>query len=130
MKSIKLLGFLLGLMLLAGKVSAADPVAYEERSSASRYATSQSTMIVHSSGPVTIAGSTGYREVTIFNASNLVGGATVYYREDGFSTLISTIGTPIFPQRTERIETQNPITLQINGGPTTTTTIRRKIKQK
>jgi len=130
MKSIKLLGFLLGLMLLAGKVSAAVPTAMEERSRASQFATSQSTQIVHSSGPVTIAGSTGYREVTIFNASNLIGGATVYYREDGFSTLVSTLGTPIFPQQFERIETQNPIYLQINGGPTTTTTIRRKIKQK
>lgn len=130
MKSIKLLGFLLGLMLVAGKVSAAVPTAMEERSRASAFATAHTTQTVLSSGPVVIAGGTGYREISIFNAAALVGGATVYYREDGFSTLVSTFGFPIYPQQIVGIETQNPVYLQINGGPTTSTTIRRRIKQK
>lgn len=126
MNKTKFLGIVLGLTSLAGVAHAAEPVAMDERAVASKYAISYSTVSVSSSSVRTIAGGTGFRQITI---DNVHGTSTISYRLDGASTGMPTTGLVIRANTKETVETQSAISLRLFPG-TTAYDVRVQIKQK
>jgi hypothetical protein len=135
MKKLKLVGFLLGLMLLAGKVYASDPTPPEERVNASKYAISHSSVNVGSMTAVQVAAAgTGYRSITIANqpkdiVAPLSGGVTVFYRIDGLITGTTVWGQVLLPGEKVTVETQNSVRAQL-ASTASSATVRVMIKQK
>lgn len=132
MKSVKLLGFLLGLMLVASKLHAADPTPPEERAAASKYAVSYSSVNVGSMTAVAVApAGTGYRSITLSNfkpdlSSN---GTTMFYRIDGLTTGTTIWGRVLLPNTEVSVETQNSVRVQLATNASSTT-VRVQVRQK
>ena len=82
------------LILFAGVINAADPVYSLRGQPESAYNVSQSTVAVSSNTVSTDASVSGYRNTCIFNLSL---GSTVYYRIDGSTNNVATVGYPILP---------------------------------
>lgn len=77
----------------------------------STYAVSNSTVVVSSNTVLTIAATSGFRAIHIGNFSNP--GTTLYYRLDGSTASIPTVGWVIPPAGEERIESNAAINLQL-----------------
>ena len=122
--------FLLTALILIGfsaLARAGDPVSVMAWPN-SNYNISQSTMQISSTTVATIAADSGYRAVYISNLSNA--STTIYYRIDGSTASIPTVGWPIPPSALEaKIETDSVISLQLAAGATAID-VRRKIIKK
>ena len=111
-----LLMFSFALLFVAGKVFAGDPVSVMAWPN-SKYDITQSTVQVSSTTVLTIAAASTYRAVYISNWLN--SSTTIYYRIDGSTASIPTVGWPIPPGTIEhKIETDNVISLQLAAGAT------------
>jgi hypothetical protein len=110
-------------LFLCGLVRAAyamDPVTVRMGQPDSTWEISQSTITVSSATVTTIAAVTGYRVVHISNLAS--SGTTIYYRIDGSTASIPTVGFPIAPtERDHAIESNAVISLQLTSGAPGTT---------
>ncbi len=100
----------------AAKVAhAVEPVSVVPWLPESTYTLSQSTISVSSGTVTTISAVSGYRSVHISNFAN--SGTTLYYRIDGSTASIPTVGFPIAPSAQDHpIETNGVISLQLAAG--------------
>lgn len=100
-----------------GQVRAIEPVSVIPWLPESTYDISQSTISISSSAVTTIAAVSGYRAVHV---SNLTASTVLYYRIDGSTANIPTVGFPI-PAATadHTIESNGVISLQLAVGTTT-----------
>lgn len=106
---------------------ATSPVSVVTGQPESRYDYTNTTASISSFTVTTIAAVSGYREVTIANL--LTGANTVYYRVDGSTINLATVGIPILPATTERIESNQVIHL-IGEPLLAAKTVRYQIKRK
>lgn len=111
------------MLLLCGcvrHVYAMEPVTVRMGQPDSTYEVSQTTITIASTTVTTIAAVSGYREVHISNLANA--GTTIYYRIDGSTASIPTVGFPIAPtERDHKIESNAVISLQLAAGSGVTT---------
>ncbi len=124
-----LLMFTFALLFVAGKVFAGDPVSVMAWPN-SNYVLAQSSVQVSSGSVTTIAADSGYRCVYLSNLLNPT--TTIYYRIDGSTASIPTVGWPIPPGALEaKIETDGVISLQLAAGSgVTAIDVRRKTVKK
>lgn len=105
----------LGLALLFGPLCpafAAEPVfavAWPE----SEYGISQSTISISSTSVTTVAGSLGYRLLSMGEPTS---STTVYYRIDGSASNIPTVGWWFIPSQGHSIESNADVKLQLGAG--------------
>jgi hypothetical protein len=93
----------------------------------STYDITQSTIAISSSSVYAFPAVSGYRSVLIDNIANT--GTTVYYRVDGSTLSIPTVGWQILPSATEKIETNGVISLQL-GADISSVNVRQKTIRK
>lgn len=117
------------LLLGAGVVTAraGDPVSVSAFPN-SRYDVSQSTISVSSTTVTTLAAVSGYRAAYI-GQLGLTSGATIFYRVDGSTDSIPTVGSWILPGDVEKIETDNAIHLQLGAAQTAITARLRQVRK-
>lgn len=117
------------LLASVATVRAGDPVSVMAWPNSS-YSIAQSSVQVSSGSVTTIAADSGYRAVYISNLLNPT--TTIYYRIDGSTASIPTVGWPIPPGALEaKIETDSVISLQLAAGASVTAIdVRRKIIKK
>lgn len=101
------------LMLLATPLLAVQPVSFYPMHE-SGYDLAQSSVTLSSTSVTTISAVSGWREVKIANSLNPA--TTVYYRIDGSTNDITTVGWLILPREKETIETKGTINLQLPAG--------------
>lgn len=110
-----------------GELKAIEPVSVIPWLPESTYTISQSTISVSSTSVTTIAAVSGYRSVHLSNLLNT--STTLYYRIDGSTVSIGTVGYPIAPgDKDHAIETNGVISLQLAVGSSVgvfTKTIRK-----
>lgn len=102
---------LLAIAGLAVRAHAGDPVNAVARDSS--YTQSMSTITVSSSAVTTIAASTGWRE---FYVGDPASPSTVFFRCDGSTANITTVGWWIPAGQQQRIETNNACNFQVEAG--------------
>jgi len=127
MKKFLMTAFLL--FGLAAAAKAGDPVSVMAWPN-SNYVIAQSSVQISSTAVTTIAADSGYRAVYISNLLNPT--TTIYYRIDGSTASIPTVGWPIPPGALEaKIETDGVISLQLAAGSgVSAIDVRRKIIKK
>jgi len=123
---MKKLIFLVVLFAGAGSLFAGEPVSLMGWPN-STYSMSQSTISISSSAVTTHAATSGYQAVYISNLANA--GTTIYYRVDGSTISIPTVGWPIAPSQSEKIESNAVIYFQLAAGDTAITVPKKVIKK-
>ncbi len=120
------------MLLLAGcvrSIQAMEPVTVRMGQPDSTYEVSQSTIALSSTTVTTIAAVSGYREVHISNFATT--STTIYYRIDGSTLSIPTVGFPIAPtERDHKIESNAVISLQLGTGVSALSNIPTKTLRK
>lgn len=115
-------------LAFAAKVKAVEPVSVIPWLPESSYDIAQSTISVSSTTVTTISAVSGYRQVHLSNLVN--SGTTIYYRIDGSTQNISTVGWPIEPRAADHtIESNAAINLQLAAGASSVT-VTAKTKRK
>lgn len=110
-----------------GTARAMDPVTVRMGSPDSTYEIAQSTISISSATVTTITATTGYRVVHISNPSTT---AVLYYRVDGSTANIPTVGFPIPASTADHaIESNAAINLQLAVGTTTVTVPIKTLKK-
>jgi hypothetical protein len=119
----------MSILLVAGSIvaKAGDPVSVTPFPN-SRYDIAHSTIAVSSNTVTTIAAVGGYRAAYI-GQLGLAVGATIFYRIDGSTAAIPTVGSWILPGEEEKIETDNAIHLQLGVNQSSITARLRQIRK-
>lgn len=105
------------LVLVSGSAFAGDPVWLQSYSDSS-YAISHSTISVSSTAVATISATSRWREVYVGGPHVTV---PIYYRMDGSTQSITSVGSWIEVAKEKRIETNAEISLQLASGASSTT---------
>ncbi|MBI4396133.1 MAG: hypothetical protein HY548_03490 [Elusimicrobia bacterium] len=124
MKRIFCIAFLL-LLGSAGAGFAGDP-AWLELDPNSSYTISQATISISSDTVTTIAAETRYREIYIGDPSTTV---SIFYRVDGSTVSIPTVGWWIPAGQWGRIESNSAINLQLGAGESSVTARRMTVQK-
>lgn len=104
--------FLIAMLFVGAGLSIAksgDPVSFMAWPN-SKYDIEQSTFQVSSMTVATVSPVSTYRATYIWNTS---GSATIYYRIDGSTAAIPTVGWPILPNEKAKIETDAAISIML-----------------
>lgn len=119
------------MLLLVGCVHVAhamQPMTVRMGQPDSTYEVSQSTIALSSTSVTTVAAVTGYRE---YHISNLSMTTTIFYRIDGSTLNIPTVGFPIVPRESDhKIESNAVISLQLGSGVSALSNVPTKTLKK
>lgn len=92
----------------------------------SAYSVAHSTVSISSFTVSSDAASVGYRSIWLNNLST---SATIYYRIDGSTNYITTVGWPIYPGEQGNIEYNGVINYLLGAGSAATTFIKKVIRK-
>jgi hypothetical protein len=116
---------LIGLLFIAAPATAGDPVWLT--TPGADYVISHTTVSVSSLAVTNVAPSSyRWREVYI---GSLTLGTTLYYRIDGSTTNIPTVGSWVEPGKEKRIQTNGPIDIRLESGSAVTVRITEVSKK-
>lgn len=117
LKALVLMGAILAMGFSVKKAYADDMTigrpSFDLGIARSDYSISHSSVSISSAPTTTISPGSSFNKVII---SNLNFGTTFFYRADGSSTAVASVGTPIFPNTKETIETNNDINVALAAG--------------
>lgn len=118
---------LVGLALILGSTSAfaGDPVWLQSYSDSS-YTVSHSTVAITSYTVTTIAAASRWREVYVGNPATT---AVIYYRIDGSTANIPTVGSWIEAAKEKRIESNAAVNMQLGATVAATTARITELKR-